>query len=188
MNKAKVGENTSAQKNQELYQIDASLRELLIEAKALFEDLDKYSLQVRALEKELQKINAHFPFKLKIKEQQESFIMPALDRHVAWCVEGTVRGYTQQEIDYLAWEIDDNAKNFRFFLIIEEKEFVFFDGVELPGFRREYASHVKYKKPLIEADMYTRLKFCEYLHFFVQSFKDHLRSHRISIEMGEFLK
>jgi len=185
MNKTKVNGNLS-QKNQELYQIDPNLQELLIEAKALFDELDKSSSQIRALEKELQRVNAQFPFKLKLKEQVESLCMPPLDRHIQWSPNGTIRGYTQQEIHYLSWELEDSAKNFRFFLIIEEKEFVFLEGVELPELRREFVSHIKLKKPVIELDMATRLQYCEYRTHFVQSFKEYLRSHRISIEMGSF--
>src|ERR1700722_4401203 len=85
-------------KNQEFLQIDENLHELLLEAKELFEALDKYSSQVRALEKELQKINAKFPFKLKVKEEPESMVKPALEKHMGWCADGSIRGYTLQDV------------------------------------------------------------------------------------------
>jgi len=172
----------------EFSQIDSNLFELLVEAKALFENLDKYSLQVRALEKELQKINANFPYKLKIKEEPESFSRPVLDRHTTWCIGMAMRGYTQQDVYYLSWELDDHAKNFRLFLVLEEKEFVLFDSAESAGIRREYISQVKLKKPLIETDMHTRLKYGEYLNGFIQTFKEHLKNYRTAIEMGVPLK
>jgi hypothetical protein len=172
----------------EFSQIDSNLFELLIEAKALFENLDRYSSQVRVLEKELQKINANFPYKLKIKEELESFSRPILDRHAAWCIGMAMLGYTQQDVYYLSWEIDDHAKNFRLFLVVEEKEFVLFDSAESVGIRREFISQVKLKKPLIETDMHTRLRYCEYLNGFIQSFKEHLKNYRAAIEMGASLK
>jgi hypothetical protein len=187
MNKVK-GLETSVQKSQESYQIDSNLQELLIEAKALFEELDKCSAQIRALEKELQRVNAKFPFKLKLKESEESLYMPPHDRHVQWCPNGTVRGYTQQEFDFLSWEMEDSAKNFRFFLVIEEKEFVLLEDAQSPGLRREFLSQIKFKKPVIELDMATRLHYCEYRNYFIQSFKEYLRNHRIAIEMGTFFK
>ena len=184
----KVVHNDLSRKTIEFSQIDSNLSELLIEAKALFEDLDRYSSQVRALEKELQKVNACFPFKLKVKEEQESFVRPVLDKHTQWCVGVTMLGYTQQDIHFLSWEADENTKNFRLFLVVEEKECVLFDCAQSAGLKREFTSQVRAKKPLIETDMYTRLKYCAYLNGFIKSFKEHLRSCRMTIEMGALLK
>jgi hypothetical protein len=75
---------------------------------------------------------------------------------------------------YLAWDLDDCSKKFRLLLIGS----LGCDGCE------DSPPPLEIRKPLIEADLGTRLRFSEYLSPFVNQFRDHLRKRRIAIEDG----
>jgi hypothetical protein len=69
---------------------------------------------------------------------------------------------------FLAWDLDDNSQKFRLLLI----------GSVSTG----SSAAEDIRKPLIEADLATRLRFSEYLSTFIRCFKKHLHDHRIAIE------
>ena len=53
--------------------LSSSVQELHEEAAKLFKILDDNSNTIRNLEKSLQELSANFPFRIKIKEDPESF-------------------------------------------------------------------------------------------------------------------
>lgn len=178
---SQIAERAHAQNNQSLSLIDENLRELLVEAGALFEEFDKYSSRIRTLEGELQKINANFPFKLKVKEWESPF-MPALQKHEEWVPKGIVHGYLLRECTYLSWEKNDSSNIYRLFLVIEETEKVIFD-YDLGTMRRNFCSRIKYQRPLIETSIQTRLEYAGQLAGFISDFKQYLKNYRTEIEL-----
>lgn len=173
-----VIQNGQSKKEKEILLIDEQLDTLALEAKQLFELLDKYSHRIRTLETELQKINANFPFSLKIKEENESHLKPIPDKHIQRYAR-TADGFFTKDFWYLSWEKDDNSKNFRLLLIIKEIEFV------VRGDRRiKLDSQIKFQKPLVETNLQTRLQYSEYLLPFIDSFKEYLKNSRLTIEQG----
>lgn len=175
--------NTSVEKNQETTSFDNSLKELALEAKLLFKALDDTSAKIRELETSLSNLKAHFPFRRLINEEKESIHKIVEECHAAVCPYG--HHYFTKVYWYISWEADENSKNFRLFLISEEKEII-----EYPVATDEYES-IEFqvrnliKKPLIETDLQTRLKYSEHLVPFIDSFKEFLRNCRTSIEHGK---
>lgn len=78
---------------------------------------------------------------------------------------------------YLAWDWDDCSKKFRLLLIGSIGCNGCDDSPPLSDIR----------KPLIEADLGTRLRFSEYLSLFVNRFREHLRKRRTAIEGGALI-
>ncbi len=166
--------NQSIEKNQS----DPALEELVSEAHSLFKAVDAASAKIRDLEKKLGEIKAHFPFSYSVCKEEIFSPPTAADElnlylgqsncYIAW---------------YIAWEEDDKSKNFRLFLISRRQEFAVADfGGDLAESRSPIVDELEFKRPLIETDLPTRLKFIEHLHFFIQKFKEHLQRYRTSIE------
>jgi hypothetical protein len=177
-------QNNFSKQDQDLFQIDIHFSELKAEAQLLFDLLNAYSSRINALEKNLQEIHANFPFRLNIKEGKRSILKQPLGTHIEGCA-GDVHGFWTQDFWYLSWEADDNSKNFRLFLTIEELEFIFFDYGEHIEQIKEFCSNIKFKRPLIETNIQTRLQYSEYLLPFIDAFKDYLKSCRLAVEQGD---
>lgn len=173
--------NQSVTKNQ----IDPALEELVSEAHALFKSLDVASTKIRELEKKLGEIKAHFPFSYSVCK--EDIINPldadCAEKHKRNAEPYSYFGYNSYQEWSIAWEEDDKSKNFRLFLVSRRQEFTI---VDFEGDPSESGSplvdELVFKKPLIETDLATRLKFIEHLHFFIKKFKEHLQRYRTSIE------
>lgn len=173
--------NQSITKNQ----TDPFLDGLVSEAHTLFKALDVASTKIRDLEKRLGEIKAHFPFSYLV--YKENILNPLdtdhVEMHKRQAEPYLYFGYNSYLESSIAWEEDDKSKNFRLFLISRRKEFTV---VDFEGDPSESGSplidEVVFKKPLIETDLATRLKFIEHLHFFIQKFKEHLQRYRIAIE------
>jgi hypothetical protein len=173
----------TALESNETSSIDSSLRDLVLEAKTLFKVLDSASNKIRELETSLRELKAHFPFRYKIFEEKESLPKPAEERHEAAFI--SVRAYHTQIFWYLAWEQEEVSKNYRLCLVSEEKEIVGYtvDDVERV-YSAETSSKTVFKKPLLEADISTRLRYAKHLLPFLNAFKEHIRTSRILIEEG----
>lgn len=173
--------NQSITKNQ----TDPALEELVSEAHTLFKALDAASTKIRDLEKRLGEIKAHFPFSYRVCKED---ILNPLDAdraemHKRHAEPYSYFGYNSYLESNIAWEEDDKSKNFRLFLISRRQEFTVVDFEGDPSeCRSPLVDELVFKKPLIETDLATRLKFIEHLHFFIQKFKEHLQRYRISIE------
>lgn len=176
--------NDQSKKNQNSLQIDISLNELIIEAEKLFGLLDICTSHIRILEKELQRIHLNLPFELKISEEKKSLLKPALDKHNEGCV-GQVHGFWIQDVWYFSWEEDENSKTFRLLLTMKETEFVLFDYDEHIEQVREFCSEIKFRKPLIETNIQTRLQYSQYLIPFINAFKEYLKTYQIAIKQDD---
>lgn len=88
---------------------------------------------------------------------------------------------------YLAWHEDNTSKRFRLFLISQQKEFTVAD-VEgnLQESKLPLNDKVVFKKPLIETDLGSRLKYFIHLNHFVFAFTDYLKNYRKSIDCVNF--
>lgn len=159
-------------------QIDPALEELVSEAQTLFKVLDAASGKIRDLEKRLGEIRAHFPFSYPV--YKEEILSPPTAADDLNLYLGQSNCYIEW---YFAWEEDDKSNNFRLFLISRRQEFAVEDfGGDLSESRSPLTNELVFKKPLIETDLATRLKFIEHLHFFIKQFKEYLQSYRTSIE------
>ena len=91
--------------------------------------------------------------------------------------------YVTQVSWYLAWEqFEDNIKNFRLFLVGEDKEIVCINACDNPRWI-EFQSKTIFKKPLIETDLQTRLKYAESLNPFFNQFAEYLKKCRFFLEL-----
>lgn len=174
--------NKTIENKQQSLSIDSSLQELILEAEALFKVLDIVSAKITKLETSLSNIKAHFPFRVAIREGQESAAKKITDE----VQESADSEWVATKVCwYLAWEpADENSKNYRLLLISEEIECFHygFEDTYRPGGSR--SKHIIYKKPLIETDLQTRLVNLEHLTYFVDRFTEHLKHYRISIIEG----
>ena len=176
--------NKHSEENKKTVQVDASLKELIVEAEKLFGLLDTYTSRIRFLEKELQRVHLNLLFTLKVKKDKGSLLKPALDIHNEGCA-GQVHGFWTQDIWYLSWEEDENSKTFRLLLTMKETEFVLFDYGEHIEQVREFSSQIKFRKPLIETNIQLRLQYSEYLISFIDSFKNYLKTYQTAIEQND---
>lgn len=161
--------------------IDLSLTELIQEADTLFQKLNHISTSISTLEKELTRVKAFFPFKLLVDEEKRSLQKRLMDNKSD--LESDNYYFTTVSW-HLAWEEDENSKNYRLFLISEALETV------ATGFEEHYSFedvqiNKLFKKPFIETNLKTRLKYSEYLITFIDSFKTYLKDYRISIEKND---
>jgi hypothetical protein len=171
----------SVEKSNEIPSIDSSLKELVTEAKALFKVLDSASNKIRELETSLRELKAHFPFRHRICEEKESPPKPPEEHHAA--AYPCVQGYRTKVYWYLAWEHEEVSKNYRLCLVSEEKDIIAF-YVDDSSCIEEVPSKILFRKPLIETDLSTRLRYSQHLLSFLDSFKVHIKSSRIWIEEG----
>lgn len=168
------------------FQLDSSLKELEFEATKLFQILDSASDAIRNLEKSLQNISANFPFRYLILEEKKSPCKKPEPYHEG--LEPAISGYYTQVYQYLAWEKDENCKNFRLLLTCEEVETVYFPHPESDyDIFRKFQTRCVSKKPVIETDLQTRLNLCKHLNFFISGFKEHLQTKRLEIESANEL-
>lgn len=173
---------TTSLKSQDSSSSDTDIEALVTEAKALFKILDDVSMRIRTLESSLGELKAHFPFRHCISEEQESPVLrPPEQRHKE--AHPCVTGYWTKVYWFLAWEQDDSSKNYRLFLVSEERDrLASYDE----NFIGEIHSKILFKKPLIETDLPTRLRHSEHLFSFIIAFKKYLETCRCSIELGNF--
>jgi hypothetical protein len=166
-------------------QTDLTLEELVSEAHALFKALDAASAKIRDLEKRLGATKAHFPFSYCVCKENIPNPLDAdrVEMHKRRAEPYSCFGYNSYLESSIAWEEDDKSKNFRLFLISRRQEFTVVDFEGDPSESRSpLIDELVFKKPLIETDLATRLKFIEHLYFFIQKFKEHLQRYRTSIE------
>jgi len=149
-------------------------------AHQLFLHLDTISDHIRILEKKLSELKAHFPFRKIIFKEDSSVLKNLEERHKDYSFPGIILGYFTQIYWYLAWEQDENSNNFRLLLISEEKEFINFCEEEV-YVNNEINSKILSKKPIIETDLATRVKFGQYLKNFLDTFTEHLSFQRMQI-------
>jgi hypothetical protein len=166
--------------------INSSIHELVHEAKILFSTFDAISSSICKLEKDLNDSKAYFPFKFKARIDLESCAKKPEPRHDT--ISYDLLGYRTCTYWYLAWEAaEENTKNFRLFLIGEEKEIIYYsipgDDPESCG-EQEFQTKNVFKKPLMETSLSIRIQYSEYLIPFIDSFKDYLKSCRLIIEQG----
>jgi hypothetical protein len=95
-----------------------------------------------------------------------------------------VHGYRTKICWYLAWEHEEVSKNYRLCLVSEENDIITYSVDEDRVYQDEVPSKILLKKPLIETDLSTRLRYAQHLLPFLDSFKEHIRSSRIWIEEG----
>jgi hypothetical protein len=166
-------------------QIDPALAELVSEAHSLFQALDAASSKIRDLEKKLGEIKAHFPFSYDVSKEEilNPITADHVEVHKRHAEPYSYFGYNSYMKWSIAWEEDDKSKNFRLFLISRKQEFTVVDFEGDPSEARSpLIDELVFKKPLIETDLSTRLKFIEHLQCFIQKFKEHLQRYRTSIE------
>jgi hypothetical protein len=166
-------------------QIDSAFQSLKAEAQSLFQVLDYASEKIRDLEHNLSELKAHFPFRSLLLKGKPSMTFSLRDNQLSNVVLPTHRsniGYCTRECWYLAWEPDETTKKFRLFLISAEQEVPVLLGREDLLEDLMETEIPKSKKPLIETDLPTRLRFSEYLIRFISDFKGHLRRYRALIE------
>ena len=163
--------------------LDSSIEKLREEASILFKLLDQRSDDIRKLEHLLIELKAFSPFKICIKEEEELPFQDITSEHEKKF--GDVRACHTQVRRYLSWESDDIGKKYRLFLIFIETEVIYFNppGHDPDDVRRsDFRSKSIFKKPVIETDIATRLECYKHLRSFIDSFKEHLKNYRISIQ------
>jgi hypothetical protein len=144
--------------------------------------LDDVSTTIRKIEHSLSSVKAHFPFRLLVKEGEQSPLQPALERHITRSVP-EIQGFFTKDDWYLAWEQCDTSHDFRLFFIIEKVESIFFDFSESEFTDQleqteKFCSHIVVKKHLLEADIPIKLECSVHLIFFLDGFKQHLKNYR----------
>lgn len=168
--------------------IDNAIDDLVKEAKSLFHVLDSMSERIRDLEKQLRDLNANFEFSIPLREEKAS-IKPLEERHQEIYDTSNDRlGHQCSDCWYLSWESDEKSKSFRLFLLSKLKETIVWrdDGSAYePALPIE--GEIVFKRPLIETDLQTRLKFSEYLPVFIVKFTEYMKTYRLSIEGSEFI-
>lgn len=170
-------------KNCNLETINSSIHELVHEAKVLFSTFDAISSSICKLEKDLNETKAYFPFKYKVYIDSESCAKKPEPRHNT--ISYDLLGYRTYIYWYLGWEAEENTKNFRLFLIGEEKEIIYYSIPENDPEaceEQEFQKKNIFKKPLMETDLQTRLQYSEHLLPFINSFKDYLKGYRLAVE------
>ncbi len=166
-------------------QTDPALEDLVSEAQALFKVLDSISKKIRNLEKKLDENKAYFPFKYSVFKEKilKPLSTDASNVHEQQAESYVYLGYNSYVEWYLSWDEDENSKRFRLCLVSQRQEFTV---VDIEGYPTESSSplinEIVSKKPLIETDLSTRLKFAEYLQIFIKRFQEHLQCYRTSIE------
>ncbi|MDR3550274.1 MAG: hypothetical protein P4L31_02590 [Candidatus Babeliales bacterium] len=171
------------QKVKEPVLLDSVLDELGLEIKALFSVLDDISKSILKIEKYLTDSKVNIPFSLSIKEEKESSPKPIQEHHLA--TYASVDYVTTKTLWHLSWQLDENSKVYRLFLIINEREFAYYDsgdGSYLIGVSD--LKHI-FKKTLYDTDLQTRLECSRSLYFFIDAFKEHLKNYRVSIESSD---
>ena len=171
---------------QEALPVDTALQELVSEAEILFNLLDSTSASIRKFEKSLSDLKAYFSFRLCIKEEKTSRAKTLTAEYKQSIDESVDAGhsFSTKIYWYLAWEADDTSKNFRLFLVTEEKVIIN-TGYEEDYYSYDLQTKVIFKRPLIETDIQTRLKYAEFLALFINAFRDNLKRSRILLEKGD---
>ncbi len=163
--------------------VDSSIQKLVEEAKSLFSIFDSISASVCKFEQDLNNARAYFPYKSQAIKVEVSHKKNPETYHKDIGYE--VLGYYTKTHWYLSWESDENSKNFRLFLIAEEKEIILF---MIPDEERcgemEFQTKNIFKKPLMETNLSIKLQYSECLIPFIDSFTDYLQKRRIIIEQG----
>ncbi|MFA5074797.1 MAG: hypothetical protein WC436_01725 [Candidatus Babeliales bacterium] len=158
--------------------IDISIKELEIEAEALFNSLDYASQKIHLVEKSLINLKAHFQFKFLIEEEEPIIKKPSPDIENEYPFH--IAGFQTQICWYICWEnTNENTKAYRLMLISEERTLVFHDIEAKPIICK---SNLIFSKPLIDTSLQIRLRYIKHLIPFINAFKNYLKNYRISIE------
>lgn len=179
-NNNNISSKISSAKSFDSSLFDSSLEELFCEADDLFKVLDNVSDTIRKLESSLSDLKANFSYALLVKTEKESREKKIEPRHIENCPY-VANFYSTQDISYLTWEIDEKSNKYRFFLVKQEREWIYWEAPE-GGRRILHQTQEFFKKPLIETSLETRLEYSEYLIPFINSFKNFLKEKRRQIE------
>lgn len=155
---------------------EASLKNLETEALAFSEVFDKASDKIRRLEKILISSKTNFPYTEFIFKEKKSIIKDPETRHSENKILN-IESYYTQVWWFISWELHENS-NYRLFLISEEREIcwsIIYEG------DFTFGSSITFKKPLIECKREVRLKFCQYIEPFMNSFEKKLKEDRLSL-------
>ena len=148
---------------------------LLDTAKDLTDQLNSLSEVIQKLEDGLQVLNANFPYKELIMQEARSIEKTIEERHKSInCNSGF---YTTRNEWLFSWEMDDESKKYRLFLIKVEKEFVYVDW-DANVQEREFSEKVLYRRPLRQTKIAERLQFSKYLDSFICGFESYLASYQ----------
>lgn len=169
----------SAENTQTPSSIDPLLNELVTEVKDLFKVIDSTSNKIRELESCLRGLKAHFPFRYYFEEEQGSQVN--LDQKYPQVPSATAQFYSTQTYRCLSWEQDESFKNFRLFLIDEERDEITY-CIDRCALSNMALPKTLSKKPFIETDLPTRLRYSEYIVPFINAFKKYIVTCRTSIE------
>lgn len=164
---------------------DPAVEGLVSEAQALFNILDAASTKIRDLEKKLTEIKAHFPFSYRVCKENMNLPIDThkVEMHKRQAEPFIYIGYNTYLEQSISWEEDDKSEKFRLFLVARRQEFTIVDIDADPAEEPlPLVNEVVFKKPLIESDLPTRLKYIEHLHSFIKKFKEHLQHYRKTIE------
>lgn len=161
--------------------LDSSINDLKDEAEKLFRALDLASEKIRHLETSLINLKANFNFRIKIGED-ERVAIPVSEHHRETFP--LAENAATRKLYFLGWETDDASQKFRLCLISDEVELVSFNYDD-NFIEMVYEIRHLSRRPLIETDLGTRLRYLEHLTPFVNAFKEHLKASRLKIEFED---
>jgi hypothetical protein len=166
-----------------------ALLDLESQAMALFKLLDENSNIIREVERRLQELNVNFPFLFLIQEEQESLLKHPEERHKlsTYLEFKPVYSYTTKILWYLSWDKDEVSQKYRLLLISKEKEIIWHKvsfGCLDPS---DFQTTTIFKKPLIETDRETRLRYSSELKPFIYAFSNFLKQYHGSIKFANYV-
>ncbi len=169
------------------HQLNLAIKELVGESQSLFQAMDNASAIIRNFEKSMGENKAHFSFSYAVHKESVPNMHETNGNHEEnvgpWCYVG-YNSYLEWS---LSWEEDEKSNRFRLFLISHRQEFTVADiEGDCQESRSPLVNQIEFKKPLIETDLSTRLRFVEHLQKFVKKFTEHLTRYRESIEKMNF--
>lgn len=164
-------------------QLSSAIKDLLGESQSLFQVMDNASSIIRNFEKSMGESKAHFPFSYAVHKESVPNTHETDGMHEKNVGPWGYIGYNSYLEWHLAWEEDEKSDRFRLFLISRRQEFTVADVEgDFQESRSPLINQIEFKKPLIETEMATRLRFVEHLQVFVKKFTEHLKRYRESIE------
>ena len=162
--------------------LQCSLHDLAHEASELFKLLDTTSDIIRKLETDLKDLKANFPFLYVIHKEPSSLPQTPEERHKKTSLDLVC--YITKVIWYLSWDLDESSQKYRLLLISKETELLWYRNDYMDSDSEaeiEFQQRILSKKPFIETDLQTRLKYANKLPRFIDAFKNHLREYRVQL-------
>ena len=165
---------------------DPNLAEISIEADSLYVALNKRMAKIGKAEKILNNRKSHFPFEKLVEKSESRASITVKDKHIS--IYPNIEKIFTRKYSYLSWASSKiagiNSKDYRLFLIEEESE-IGCSGKGENYKEKVFSSKCVIMKPLIEANVPTRIKYLKYFDHFISSYKDYLKQCRIAVEAGE---